>query len=125
VVDSVDDADVVITAKSYYRQRPHAITDAEHRNVPIYVLRSNSALQMENIVAGLFNLGQSETSPIDDAMGETTEAIKRVLAGEKFIDLSPQNQFVRRKQHELARECNLVSHSHGKEPYRHVRLYRE
>lgn len=125
VVESVDDADVVITAKSYYRQRPRAIVDAEHRSIPIYVLRSNSALQMENIVAGLFNLGQSESNPVDDATNETQDAIRRILSGEKFIDLSPQNQFVRRKQHELSREANLVSHSHGKEPYRHVRLYRE
>ncbi len=125
VVDSVDDADVVVTAKSYYRQRPRTITDAEHRNVPIYVLRSNSAVQMESVLASLFNIAPGDAAPTADAMTETATAIQRVLGGERTIDLSPQNQFVRRKQHELARESNLVSHSHGKEPYRHVRIFRE
>jgi hypothetical protein len=125
LVDSVDDADVLITSKSYYRQRSRAITDAEHRNIPIYVLRSNSETQMENILAGLFNLSDSSTTPLDDAMTETETAIHRVMSGERSVDLMPQNQFVRRRQHELVRKANLISHSYGKEPYRRVRLFRD
>ncbi len=125
IVDNADDADVVITTKAYYRQRTRAITDAEHRNIPIYVLRSNSALQMENFLIDLFNLNSANATPLDAAMSETEEAIKQVLAGERSIDLTPQNQFVRRKQHEMARDANLISHSYGKEPYRRVRIFRD
>jgi predicted RNA-binding protein Jag len=32
---------------------------------------------------------------------------------------------VRRLQHEMARGAELVSHSYGKEPRRHVRIFRE
>jgi stage III sporulation protein SpoIIIAA len=125
MVDSVDDADVLITSKSYYRQRPRIITDAEHNNVPIYVLRSNSSAQMESCLADLFSIDSAEAVPYEQAMEETEAAIKRVLAGDRLIDLSPQNAFIRRQQHERARAANLVSHSYGKEPIRHVRIFRD
>jgi predicted RNA-binding protein Jag len=32
---------------------------------------------------------------------------------------------VRRLQHEMARQYELTSHSYGKEPRRHVRIFRE
>jgi stage III sporulation protein SpoIIIAA len=125
LVDSLDDADVLITAKAYYRQRPKAISDAEHQNIPIYVLRSNSVTQMENCLADLFNLNNSETTPFDDAMREAEEAVKRVMSGERMVDLSPQNAFIRRQQHEYARSANVISHSYGKEPTRRVRIFRD
>lgn len=124
-VDSLDDADVLITAKSYYRQRPRTIVEAEQDNVPIYVLRSNSVSQMESCLADLFGLTDGERIPYESAIEETEEAIRRVLAGERAVDLSPQNAFVRRQQHQLARASNLVSHSYGKEPMRRVRIFRE
>jgi len=125
IVESVDDADVLITSKAYYRTRPRAITDAEHNNVPIYVLRSNSSAQMESCLADLFSISSEETVPYERAMEETEEAIRRVLSGDRLVNLSPQNTFIRRQQHERARVSNLVSHSYGKEPLRHVRIFRE
>lgn len=123
-VDSLDDADVLITAKSYYRQRPRVITEAEQDNIPIYVLRSNSMTQMENCLADLFGLTEAEYLPYESAIEEAEEAIRRVLAGEPSVELSPQNAFVRRQQHEMARAANLISHSYGKEPMRRVRIFR-
>jgi len=124
-VDSLDDADVLITTKSYYRQRPRTIIEAEQDNVPIYVLRSNSAAQMESCLADLFGLADAEETSYESAIRETEEAIRRVLAGERVVELTPQNAFVRRQQHQLARESNLLSHSYGKEPMRRVRIFRE
>ncbi len=124
-VDSIMEADVLITAKSYYRQRPRTISDAEQNNLPIYVLRSNSAAQMESCLADLFGLTDAERMPYENAMEETEEAVRRILAGERVLDLTPQNAFVRRQQHQLARASNLVSHSYGKEPMRRVRIFRE
>ncbi len=125
IVDSLEDADVLITAKAYYRQRPKIISEAEHLNIPIYVLRSNSLTQMENCLADLFSLSTAESTPYEDAIEESESAVKRVLAGERMVDLTPQNAFIRRQQHEMARSANLVSHSYGKEPYRRVRIFRD
>ncbi|MBI3734833.1 MAG: AAA family ATPase, partial [Chloroflexi bacterium] len=37
VVDDLDQADVVLTLKNYYRRRPQRISEAERRGIPIYV----------------------------------------------------------------------------------------
>ena len=71
-----------------------------------------------------FGLTEKEIDPMTSAMGEAEDAITRVLNGESSINLTPQNAFMRRYQHELARESNLYSSSFGKEPYRGVRIYR-
>ncbi|MBX7214740.1 MAG: AAA family ATPase [Thermoflexales bacterium] len=126
VVDSIDDADVLVTSKAYYRQRAKIVSDAEDRNVPIYVLRSNSQLQMQACLVELFNVTENGNySSIDAAMAETDAAIQRVLTGDRLIDLNPQNSFIRRKQHERIRASNLVSHSYGREPTRRVRVFRD
>jgi stage III sporulation protein SpoIIIAA len=125
ITEDVGEADIVMTVKNYYRRRPKLISDAERRSTPIYVLRANTLPQMENCLADIFDLSPEQADPYALALQETQEAIQRVLAGARSIDLSPQNAFIRRQQHEIIRQANLVSHSYGKEPTRRVRIYRE
>jgi predicted RNA-binding protein Jag len=47
------------------------------------------------------------------------------LNGERYVELPPATAYIRRLQHEMARQANLTSHSYGKEPNRRVRIYRE
>jgi stage III sporulation protein SpoIIIAA len=125
IVDNLEKAEVVITLKQYYRKRPRVIADAEEAGIPIYVLRSNTIKQMQSCLADVFGLEVEEMDPFAVAMRETQEAIQKVLAGASSINLSPQNAYIRRRQHQMARQANLVSHSYGKEPRRRVRIYRE
>ncbi len=123
LVDELRRADVVITLKNYYRRRPQPIAEAERRGIPIHVLRSNTVAQMESCLADIFGLDISDMDPMAIAMRETEDAIRKVMSGAKSIDLSSQNSYIRRLQHEMARQANLVSHSYGKDPRRHVRIY--
>jgi hypothetical protein len=123
LVDELRHADVVITLKNYYRRRPQPIADAERQGVPIHVLRSNTVAQMETCLADIFGLDMADMDPLAIAMRETEEAIRKVMAGEKSVDLSSQNSYIRRLQHEMARQANLVSHSYGRDPGRHVRIF--
>ncbi|MGD9099221.1 MAG: R3H domain-containing nucleic acid-binding protein [Anaerolineae bacterium] len=125
IVDSMEEADALITARSYYRRRPQVIVDAEKKGVPIHVLRSNTVHSMEGVLADLFNLADNEIEPLAVALRETQEAIRRIQSGARSIDLSPQNAYIRRHQHKAIREARLISHSYGKEPRRRVRIYRE
>ncbi|MDF1512178.1 MAG: AAA family ATPase [Anaerolineae bacterium] len=124
IVDSLKEANLFVTTKQYYRKRPRIVVDAEKRGIPLYVLRANTATQMEALLADTFGLTEKETDPMTRAMGEAEEAITRVLKGEQSINLTPQTAFIRRYQHELAQEASLQSKSFGKEPYRAVRIYR-
>jgi hypothetical protein len=120
-------ADVLVTLRSYYRKRQRAVVDAENRGMPIYVLRSNTVNQMQQFLSGLFNLSeeQPDESTEDRVRQETQAAISAVLNGERWVELQPAPSSVRRLQHQMARQANLLSHSYGKEPRRRVRIFRE
>jgi hypothetical protein len=122
VVKRLGQADIMLTLKSYYRKRPRVIVDAERRGIPVYVLRSNTLRQIKSSLAEVFGV-EKRVDPFALALQETQEAIREVLAGARSVELSPQKSYIRRKQHEMAREANLVSRSRGKEPRRRVKIY--
>jgi stage III sporulation protein SpoIIIAA len=126
-VKDPSEADVLVTLRTYYRKRQRAIVDAEQRGMPVYVLRANTVSQMERFLSGLFDLpGPSEESDtVEEQMLNTQQAINAVLNGERWVELPPASSYVRRLQHALAQQSNLVSHSYGKEPNRRVRIFRE
>jgi stage III sporulation protein SpoIIIAA len=124
MADSMGKAEVMVTLRSYYRNRQKVIRDAENRRTPIYVLRSNTVNQMEGFLTELFNLQASADPALDTALEETQRAIQQILNGTRSIDLTPASSYVRRLQHQMARQANLVSHSYGKEPQRRVRIFR-
>src|SRR5215217_2921611 len=127
VVKEPSEADALVTLRTYYRDRQQTIVDAESRGVPIYVLRSTTVGQMEQFLGDLYNLKgeQFMSSDADVVRDQTQQAISAVLNGERWVDLPPGPSLVRRLQHEMARGAELVSHSYGKEPRRHVRIFRE
>ena len=124
--EDLGDAEVLVTLRSYYRKRQKVIRDAENRRMPIYVLRSNTVSQMEGFLSELFNLQSLNIDDprMDKAMEEAQGAIQTVLDGARSIDLTPASAYVRRLQHQMARQANLISHSYGKEPRRRVRIFR-
>jgi stage III sporulation protein SpoIIIAA len=120
VARDVDDADVVMTIRSEYKQKTPMVREAEERAMPIYVLKTNTIPQMQASLTSIFAL---EVDPRDAALRETEEAIGVVLDRAEAVELSPQNAYIRRLQHQMAERANLVSRSRGREPYRRVRLY--
>jgi len=119
VARELDEADAVVTLRNYYRRKPSALRDAESGGIPIYVLKTNTIIQMENLLASLFDL---EADPSEAALHETAEAIGLVQASGNPMELAPQNAYVRRLQHQMAERNNLMSRSRGTEPNRRVEL---
>jgi hypothetical protein len=120
LVREPDEADVVITLRNYFKQKPPALREAEERGLPMFVLKSNSLIQVESALTSIFAL---EVDPREAALREVEEAIGLVNAQAQPVELSPQNAYIRRLQHQMAERANLVSQSRGREPYRRVRLY--
>ncbi len=141
IVRDIRDADMVMTLKNYYRQRPQPLREAESRGTAVYVLRSNTAIQMEHVLSSLLpnsakrqsaseradapaRAQEGKTDHVTAAMLEAEEAIGAVIDGSTTVSLTPQDSYVRRLQHELADRYNLSSRSRGKEPFRRVEIYR-
>jgi len=127
------DADAVITLKTFYKRQSERLRAAESERKPVYVLRTNTIAQMQQLLARIFDLRESAGAgdaigdaahPTTRAMQETEDAIHRMLNhGVGQAQLAPANAYVRRMQHRVAERYNLESRSFGKEPNRHVRIY--
>ena len=117
VTYDVDEADVVLTMKNYYRRKPQALRDAESAGKPIYVLRSGSAGQLDEAVSRIVH--RDRTTPASaaaQALQETEDAIAQVLDNDQPVELTPQGAYVRRLQHQLAEQYNLGSRSAAGSP---------
>src|SRR4030042_7039153 len=103
-----DDADLILTLKSYYRKKPQPLSDAESAGTPIYVLRSNTVLAVENCLADIFDIEvDMNLDPLRLALEETEQAINHVLTTSRPVELQPQSAYVRRLQHEMEEKANL------------------
>jgi hypothetical protein len=128
IVRSPEEADLIMTLRTYYRSRQQVLIEAEDRGIPLYFLRSNTINQMEKTLMEIYNLNSNNYTQSDDwqyASQATEDGIRAVLNGQRWADLPPASSAIRRLQHEMARQAQLVSHSYGKDPNRRVRIFRE
>ncbi len=129
IVNDIRNADVLLTTKAYYRNRPQIVRNSETSSVPIVVLRKNSPTQIEQAImniAGIIKERRSSSNPMDVAMQEAEHAADKVKSGEQeTIELTPQSSYIRRLQHQIAEKYNLQSQSTGREPFRRVTLHKE
>jgi stage III sporulation protein SpoIIIAA len=122
MVDDLEDADMVVTLKSQERRQPRRLRDAHARGIPFYVVRSNTIVQMENFLRTVF--GADDYLAGDEAaLREVEEAIDEALEQKHPVELSPQNNHLRRLQHQVIERYGLTSESRGEEPYRRVVIY--
>ena len=126
VVGDIDDADLLLTTKSYYKRKTHTLREAESAGKPVYVLRKNTSAQIEQFLRAI---SRSQRGPrggrsVSMAIAEAEKAVAKIGDGQNHIDLNPQGAYVRRLQHQIAESYGLSSASFGREPDRRVVLYR-
>jgi hypothetical protein len=124
LVRDFGDADVVMTLKNYYRKSGQTLRQAEASGVPVFVLKSNTGGQIGSALANIFDVALP-ADPVTVAMEETESAISSVMDTDRAVDLAPQVAPIRKIQHQMAERYNLQSVSRGKEPFRHVRIFRQ
>ncbi len=127
VAEHMYEADTVLTLKNYYRRKPQALREAESRGIPVWVLKSNTLLQIEQSLLSMQDALTRGPDPVTRAMREAEEAIGEIMGdggAPASVELSPQNAYIRRLQHQMAQRYNLGSRSVGREPLRRVMLFR-
>jgi hypothetical protein len=96
-----------------------------NRNLPTYVIKSNTYIQIENVIREIFNIKMT-VSEEEQALQEVEDAIEEIntdtTGGLNSVELSPQNSYMRRIQHQVAERHNMTSESVGIEPMRRVRI---
>jgi len=103
VANELNDADLFVTSKSYYRRKHQTVKDAEAANLPIYVLKSNTLPQIRQLLNTIYPaVGIEKAGSLKPALAEAEEAISQVKNGQEAVDLSPQSAYIRRLQHLIA-----------------------
>jgi len=125
ITREIGDANVMIALKANYRKEPTRLQEGLSRNLPTYVIKSNTYIQIENVIREIFNL-KADVSEEEQALAEVEDAIEEIKSdtsgGLNSIELAPQNSYLRRLQHEIAERYSMVSESVCVEPMRRVRI---
>lgn len=116
-------ADIVVTTKNYHRRGTQALRNAEKMGKPVFVLRKNTAHQIEQFIRAISknsNSGKVNKASKSIAILDVEKAIHKITSGLTEVELKPQNSHFRRLQHGLAQESGMNSISVGIEPERRV-----
>lgn len=119
----LDDAEMVVTSKNHYQRKPQTLLDAEAAGIPIYVLKSNATSHIKRFLnTTIADTEKARATRV--ALEEAADAVTQVLNGKDCAELAPQNSYIRRLQHMLAKQHQLSSKSLGREPERRVEIYK-
>ena len=76
--------------------------------------------------ARMTDVSEERQGALDSALYEAEKAASEVLQeGDESVELNPQGAYIRRLQHLIAERNMLSSKSVGREPNRHVMIFRE
>ncbi|GBF23158.1 ycf45 protein [Candidatus Gastranaerophilus sp. (ex Termes propinquus)] len=134
VVRNVEDADFVIAHKNFAKGGTKILSTANEYRLPVFFVRTNSASQIQKVLKEALNITQESQyvekpyAYMDEtelALNETKAAIAKIYEGAESIELEPQQQQVRKLQHELVEQHNLSSKSVGEGSTRHLKIVRK
>ena len=124
---NINNADLLLTTKNYYRRKTQALKIAEDKGKPVYVIRRNTSQQIEQFIKAI---SRKETplpreNQVNTAIEETENAVGKFQRNGTSINLNPYSSFIRRIQHQIIDDHGLESSSFGQEPNRHVIIRRK
>jgi len=122
VARDIREADVVIALKSSYRREPARMRESAARNLPTYIIRSNTYAQIASAMRDVLLGAGLDRGDTEAAVREAEEAVRQVRETGEAVELRPQNSFVRRLQHQAVERLDLLSESVGSEPRHRVRV---
>jgi len=122
VVDSPDEANVVLAIRSKAVQGSKILKIAREHNLPVHVIKNKTHPQINRFLKGYFRI--FDTDILENSASEEVEkAAVSVKSTGKPVDLAPQNSYIRRLQHQLIERYGLKAQSFGSEPNRKIRIF--
>lgn len=127
ITRNIDDADIVIAHKNFAKGGAKILSIANDYRLRIFYIKTNSMAQIQKILKEALDITCVETlqgyyDDAERALDEAKSAINKILAGADNIELRPQNQQIRKLQHELVEQHNLISKSVGEGEHRHLKI---
>lgn len=127
ITRNLDEADIVIAHKNFAKGGAKILSTANEYRLQVFYIKTNSMAQIQKVLKEALDLEFSGNmlgfyDNAEKALDEAKAAINKVLAGEEHVELQPQNSQIRKLQHELVEQHNLVSKSIGEGAERHLKI---
>ena len=127
ITRNIDEADIVIAHKNFAKGGAKILSTANDYRLRIFYIKTNSMAQIQKVLKEALDITEVETlqgyyDEAERALDEAKAAINKILAGADHIELRPQNQQIRKLQHELVEQHNLISKSVGEGAQRHLKI---
>ena len=128
ITRNLDDADIVIAHKNFAKGGARILSTANDYRLQIFYIKTNSMAQIQKVLKEALDITEtSETlcgyyDDAERALDEAKAAINKILAGAEHVELQPQNQHIRKLQHELVEQHNMTSKSVGEGADRHLKI---
>ncbi len=130
VTRNIDEADLVISHKSYSKGGAKILEVAQEYRLPIYYVKSNTMPQFQKVLKQALNISEQPGDDVhsqyfdetEEALNEAKQAIEQVIQGVSEVKLEPRKKQIRKLQHELIEQHKLSSKSVGKEPERYLKV---
>lgn len=126
---NIEEADIVIAHKNFAKGGAKILSIANDLRIRTFFIKTNSMPQIQKVLKDALDITETSetlTGYYDDAeraLEEAKAAINKILEGtQEHIELKPQNQQIRKLQHELVEQHNLTSKSVGEGEQRHLRI---
>lgn len=128
ITRNIEDADVVIAHKNFAKGGAKVLSIANDYRIQVFYVKTNSMAQIQKVVKDALDIHETAETlqgyydEAERALDEAKAAIAKILQGEEDVELTPQNQKIRKLQHELIEQHNLKSQSVGEGAQRHLRI---
>ena len=128
ITRNIDDADIVIAHKNFAKSGAKILSTANDYRLQVFFIKTNSMAQIQKVMKEALDIRESDHAlkgycdDAERALDEAKAAINKILNGSEDIELQPQNQHIRKLQHELVEQHNLNSQSIGEGEERHLRI---
>ena len=127
ITRNIDEADIVIAHKNFAKGGAKILSTANDYRLRVFYIKTNSMAQIQKVLKEALDITEVETlqgyyDDAERALDEAKSAINKILAGAEHVELQPQNQQIRKLQHELVEQHNLISKSVGEGAQRHLKI---
>ena len=125
---NIEEADIVIAHKNFAKGGAKILSLANDYRIRIFYIKTNSMPQIQKVLKEALDITESAqaiTGYYDEAelaLQEAKNAIDKILEGAKNIELKPQNQQIRKLQHELVEQYKLTGKSIGEGSERRLKI---
>lgn len=128
ITRNIEDADVVIAHKNFAKGGAKILSTANDYRIQVFYVKTNSMAQIQKVIKEALGIQEASATlqgyydEAERALDEVKAAIAKILEGAEHIELTPQNQKIRKLQHELIEQHNLASQSVGEGEQRHLKI---